>query len=78
MAPNSQAIVTVTNISTSAGTWDVSYGVSGPLPFVQTSVVTDSTTTGSATTLQTSDILDGVVRLTNSSLVSISGIPAGA
>ncbi|CAK9253116.1 unnamed protein product [Sphagnum jensenii] len=33
---------------------------------------------GSAATLQAADILGGVVRLTNGSLVSVSGIPAGA
>lgn len=40
--------------------------------------VDDSTTTGSAATLQAADITKGLVRLTNASLVSVSGIPAGA
>lgn len=48
------------------------------LSFLKTNVITDSTTTGTAATIQAGDILDGVVRLTNGSLVSISGIPAGA
>lgn len=48
------------------------------LSFLQTSVTTDSTTTGASATLQAADITTGVVRLTNTSLVSISGIPAGA
>jgi hypothetical protein len=48
------------------------------LAFLQTNVITDSTTTGSAATLTSGDIADGVIRLTNASLVSVSGIPAGA
>lgn len=47
------------------------------LAFLQTNVITDSTTTGSAATLPSGDIADGVVRLTNASLTSISGITAG-
>ncbi|CAM6004859.1 unnamed protein product [Sphagnum balticum] len=78
MAPGSQTIVTVTNIATSAGAWDSAYSVAGSLPFLQTNVITDATTTGSSATLQTGDIVDGVVRLTNASLSSVSGIPAGA
>lgn len=45
------------------------------LQFLQQSVATDSTTTGSNTTLAA--FTTGVVRLTNASLVSLSGIPAG-
>lgn len=48
----------------------------GAVEFVQTSVVTDSTTTGTAQTLAT--FASGVVRLTNTSLASLAGIPAGA
>lgn len=48
------------------------------LGFLKTSVLTDSTTTGNNSTLLSSDILAGTVRLTNGSLVSVSGIPAGA
>lgn len=48
------------------------------LGFLQTNVVTDSTTTGSNATLNASDILAGVVRLTNISLVSLAAIPTGA
>ena len=51
MAPGSQTLLTVTSIGTSAGTWDSSYSVAGPIPFLQTNVTTDSTTTGSAATL---------------------------
>lgn len=40
-------------------------------------VVTDSTTTGAAANLQSGDIGVVVVRLTNASLTSVSGIPAG-
>ncbi len=47
------------------------------LGFLQTNVVTDSATTGSAATLAAGDILAGTVRLTNASLASVSGIPAG-
>lgn len=47
------------------------------LAFLKTNIVTDSTTTGSSATLPSGDIADGVVRLTNSSLVSVSGITAG-
>lgn len=43
-----------------------------------TSVTSDSITTGAGATLQTGDILFAIVRLTNVSLASISGIPAGA
>ncbi len=42
---------------------------------VLASVTTDSTTTGSAATIQNTYVPNGVVRLTNSSLTSISGIP---
>lgn len=77
MTANSQLVVTVTNIGTSAGVWDVSYAITGPVPFFQSQVTTDSSTTGAAATLQTGDISYGVVRLTNTSLASISGIPAG-
>lgn len=42
------------------------------------SVTTDSTTTGSAATIQNTYINNGIVRLTNSSLSSISGIPASS
>jgi hypothetical protein len=77
MAPNSQTIMTVSDISSAAGIWDSSYGVAGPLPFLQTTAITDSTTTGASATLAAGDIVDGVVRLTNVSLTSISGIPAG-
>lgn len=48
------------------------------LSFLQTNVTTDATTTGSTATLQAADITVGVTRLTNGSLVSVSGIPAGA
>jgi hypothetical protein len=48
------------------------------LTFLKTNVITDSTTTGSAASLPSGDIADGVVRLTNASLTSISGITAGA
>jgi hypothetical protein len=48
------------------------------LAFLQTNVITDSTTTGLAATLQSGDIANGIVRLTNASLASVSGIPAGA
>ena len=78
MTANSQAVFTVSNIGSIAGTWDISYTVTGPQTFLQTQVITDATTTGSATTLQSADILVGNVRLTNGSLVSVSGIPAGA
>lgn len=47
------------------------------LATLATNVVTDSTTTGSAATLAAADITVGDVRLTNSSLISVSGIPAG-
>jgi len=78
LTANSQALVAVTNIGTSAGTWDVAYTITGPVPFVQTQVTTDSTTTGTAATLLTADTSFGTVRLTNGSLVSVSGIVAGA
>jgi hypothetical protein len=42
-----------------------------------TSSITDSTTTGSLATLQSADVTKAVVRLTNASLVSVAGIPAG-
>lgn len=45
------------------------------LQFLQQAVATDSTTTGSNTTLAA--FTTGIVRITNSSLVSLSGIPAG-
>jgi len=45
------------------------------LAFLRTSVATDATTTGSAATLQAFSV--GFIRLTNASLVSVSGIPAG-
>lgn len=47
------------------------------LAFLRQNVVNDSTTTGSAATLQAGDIVAGVTRLTNASLISVSGIPAG-
>lgn len=47
------------------------------LPFLRTNVTTDSTTTGTAATLIPADITAGIVHLTNVSLVSIGGIPAG-
>ena len=47
------------------------------LSFLKTNVVTDSTTTGTAATLVGGDTSVGTVRVTNGSLVSISGIPAG-
>lgn len=77
LTPNAQATFVVTNIGTSAGVWDVSFSTSGAVPFIQTLVTTDATTTGSNTTLLAGDISFGVVRLTNASLVSFSGIPAG-
>lgn len=45
------------------------------LQFLQQAVATDSTTTGANTTLAA--FTAGIVRLTNASLVSLSGIPAG-
>lgn len=45
------------------------------LQFLQQAVATDSTTTGSNTTLAA--FTTGIVRITNGSLVSLSGIPAG-
>lgn len=47
------------------------------MPFLQTNVITDSSTTGAAATIQTTDIANGIVRISNASLTSISGIPAG-
>jgi hypothetical protein len=47
------------------------------LAFLQTNIITDSATTGADATLPSGDIADGVVRLTNASLTSISGITAG-
>jgi hypothetical protein len=78
LTANSQSTFTVSNIGTSAGTWDVAYTVTGPIQFLQTQVTTDSTTTGSAATTLTADTNYGTVRLTNGSLVSVSGIVAGA
>lgn len=77
LAPGAQALITVTNIGSAAGTWDTSTSTTGPIPFLQTSVITDSTTTGANATLTAADILNGVVRLTNASLTSVGGIPAG-
>jgi hypothetical protein len=47
------------------------------LSFLQTEVVTDSTTTGAAATISGTYTGDGTVILTNASLTSISGITAG-
>ena len=47
------------------------------LTTVVETAITDSTTTGSNATLQSGDIAAGIVRLTNASLVSVDGIPAG-
>ena len=48
------------------------------LAFLKTNTITDSSTTGSSVTIPSGDIADGTVRLTNNSLVSISGITAGS